>query len=330
MFTRAAYYVAPAARRQGRHIAGARLLYRGVVGRKAWVLVLAVAGCNQIYGLDATQFVEVDAPPPPPDRDEDGAPDAFDNCPDLPNADQHDEDRDTVGDACDDCPHIADGRQDDFDQDRVGDACDPNPASAGDCLRIFDSFTDASAFAQRWTKLGAGSAVPMPDFVAMSGAVTFASTELSGRVFDVQVVGTADPQMQGSVGAGSNFRTGSDGHACEVQRATDVADVGARLESQGGTPTVDTRPMSSTPVGATLELRMTRGPAALQGASITCRAEYGVAVGVAQASVGGIAGSYQTAGSPGVRTTHPAARIEAIAIFEHDATGTGTCTTIRR
>ena len=37
----------------------------------------------------------------PPDNDEDGVPDAQDNCPDTPNPDQADSDYDTLGDACD-------------------------------------------------------------------------------------------------------------------------------------------------------------------------------------------------------------------------------------
>ena len=42
---------------------------------------------------------------PPSDRDNDGIPDALDNCPDEPNFDQTDSDGDGVGDACDLCPN---------------------------------------------------------------------------------------------------------------------------------------------------------------------------------------------------------------------------------
>ena len=38
------------------------------------------------------------------DRDEDGAPDACDNCPDTPNPDQENRDGDAAGTACDECP----------------------------------------------------------------------------------------------------------------------------------------------------------------------------------------------------------------------------------
>jgi len=40
------------------------------------------------------------APPPPPDQDNDGVPDEYDNCPDITNAEQTDSDADGVGDAC--------------------------------------------------------------------------------------------------------------------------------------------------------------------------------------------------------------------------------------
>ncbi len=99
------------------------------------------------------------------DRDDDGVPDADDNCPDTPNADQADTDADGVGDACDDCPEIANAQQGgcptgwdsgrdsdgdgipditdncpdvpnpdqaDSDQDGIGDACDGCPELANE------------------------------------------------------------------------------------------------------------------------------------------------------------------------------------------------------
>lgn len=43
-------------------------------------------------------------PPDPSDRDADMVPNAMDNCPDVPNADQADADMDAIGDLCDRCP----------------------------------------------------------------------------------------------------------------------------------------------------------------------------------------------------------------------------------
>lgn len=73
----------------------------------------------------------------PGDTDGDGAPDAYDNCPQVPNTDQDDTDGDGQGDACDDdddddtitddndnCPLIVNPDQTDSDGDGQGDACD--------------------------------------------------------------------------------------------------------------------------------------------------------------------------------------------------------------
>ena len=73
----------------------------------------------------------------PPDLDSDGIPNAMDNCPTIPNADQIDLDQDGFGDACDNdldgdsklnendnCVDFTNPDQLDFDLDGIGDACD--------------------------------------------------------------------------------------------------------------------------------------------------------------------------------------------------------------
>ena len=65
---------------------------------------------------------------PPGDRDDDGVPDATDNCPGLANFRQTDTDADGHGDECDLCPAEADPAQTDTDGDGVGDACDRDDA----------------------------------------------------------------------------------------------------------------------------------------------------------------------------------------------------------
>lgn len=101
----------------------------------AWV---ALAAC----GGSASDTVEG-----PPDVDQDGVPDAEDNCPNVPNPDQADADGDGIGDACDptpwpdedgdtipdtedNCPTVANPDQADVDGDGVGDACDNCPTKA--------------------------------------------------------------------------------------------------------------------------------------------------------------------------------------------------------
>ncbi len=70
------------------------------------------------------------------DRDNDGIPDARDNCPDVSNPDQKDVDGNGIGDACDDfdrdgifnsrdnCPSVYNPDQRDTDGDGIGDVCD--------------------------------------------------------------------------------------------------------------------------------------------------------------------------------------------------------------
>jgi hypothetical protein len=73
------------------------------------------------------------------DTDGDGVPDSIDNCPTVPNPDQHDHDGDGRGDVCDVCPHLVDAGGD-ADGDGVGDACDPRPTEAGDRIALFEGF----------------------------------------------------------------------------------------------------------------------------------------------------------------------------------------------
>ena len=67
---------------------------------------------------------------PPGDRDDDGVPDATDNCPAVANNRQTDADEDGVGDPCDNCPALANAGQADTDGDGVGDACDVDDGDA--------------------------------------------------------------------------------------------------------------------------------------------------------------------------------------------------------
>jgi hypothetical protein len=60
-----------------------------------------------------------------PDFDQDGVPNAEDNCPTTDNNGQGDSDQDGVGDACDFCPSVPDPEQEDADDDGKGDACEP-------------------------------------------------------------------------------------------------------------------------------------------------------------------------------------------------------------
>ena len=83
------------------------------------------------------------------DDDRDGVIDTFDNCRDVPNADQADLDRDREGDACDDdtdgdgapddndlCPRIPADTHTNHDDDEFGDACDDDDDNDGVADRV--------------------------------------------------------------------------------------------------------------------------------------------------------------------------------------------------
>jgi hypothetical protein len=85
--------------------------------------LLALVGCNQVFGLDPTQPH------------------------DCWNADltDHDEDNDDINDHCDNCPVDINPKQEDDDHDGVGDLCDPHPGMA-DRIDTFETFETAD----RW------------------------------------------------------------------------------------------------------------------------------------------------------------------------------------
>jgi len=69
---------------------------------------------------------------PLPDMDNDGEPDASDNCPSLKNVNQADSDGDDRGDVCDNCPAAENRDQADGDHDGWGDRCDLCPLLGND------------------------------------------------------------------------------------------------------------------------------------------------------------------------------------------------------
>lgn len=85
--------------------------------------VLALAGCDRMFGLGTVEVT--DAPPPP--------------CRDPAHPTTHDEDHDGVADHCDNCPADFNPLQEDQDGDLVGDACDPDPLSH-QRIAFFDGF----------------------------------------------------------------------------------------------------------------------------------------------------------------------------------------------
>jgi hypothetical protein len=105
-------------------------------------------------GTDANKTDAVVAPDVTLDSDGDGVPDSIDNCPSIPNPDQHDKDGDGRGDVCDPCPHVSTPNEVDTDGDGIGDECDPRPDSPGDTRVAFDGFYSAADIAT-WTAMPA-------------------------------------------------------------------------------------------------------------------------------------------------------------------------------
>ncbi len=113
------------------------------------------------------------------DGDNDGRPDATDNCPTTPNEQQYDEDGDGKGDVCDNCPHVSNSDQANLGEtaagravDSVGDACDPRPDQSKDRLALFLPFNDASDFAG-WQVAGSGT----PNVSVVGGSLRSAMTD---------------------------------------------------------------------------------------------------------------------------------------------------------
>jgi MYXO-CTERM domain-containing protein len=75
--------------------------YAATAAWSDWLKQMAVeAAATGRY--DVPDWVDGEVGPPPPDTDEDGVRDPYDNCPDVRNATQADIDQDGIGDACDD------------------------------------------------------------------------------------------------------------------------------------------------------------------------------------------------------------------------------------
>ncbi len=125
-------------------------------------MVLLLAGCNQLLGIDDVTAQQ----DPLRDTDGDGTPDIEDNCPSVANPDQTDSDGDNRGDACDEvcnasdvdsdhdgtpdncdlCPTVPTAGQHDEDSDGIGDECDNCPATANatqSAMDDLDSLGDA-------------------------------------------------------------------------------------------------------------------------------------------------------------------------------------------
>jgi hypothetical protein len=252
------------------------------------VVLAALAACNQVYGLAPTD-------PSNDDPDADGIRDLEDNCPSVANVSQSDDDDDSLGDACDNCPLVENARQGDVDGDSVGDLCDPHPGDAGDCLVLYESFT--SSFESVWT--ATGNVVAEAGHVRLTapmGGTTSLLANITGE-FDVQIAGTttlAIPDLShvyaaSGVSGTRRYVCGASGRALPQPSIETEATDGTVRQTDGG-------PFSALPLGTRLVARLST--VGIDGApDVRCRANYGVAVGLAVVPK---AGTPALSGAPGV------------------------------
>lgn len=296
------------------------------------LLLVALAGCDRAFGLEPTRPLDSGQLA---DQDGDGVPDLADNCPTVPNPAnpvQADEDEDGVGDACDNCPLISNPKQDDADHDGVGDVCDPHPVDVGDCLLLFDSLHDASAFAQRWKIVGPGTVQAMTDHVAITAIMRtgFVSGDIATTdPVSVEVKGTLQP---------SDFALGATVAAITLEDMAFKNDFECRLENSGvprngvcgfqewvgGTKTVANNGAMSGPAinaALTVQLLLSSLPSDLNP-GITCRNDYGIATGATDQAIMGM----PTPGPSGVMAEATTFDVEAIAFYVFAPTGCPTAT----
>jgi hypothetical protein len=191
---------------------------------RSWLLLLSAIGAACRFdphqgGNDASPIDAVVLPDAPLDSDGDGIPDSIDNCPSIPNPDQHDKDGDGRGDVCDPCPHIANPNEVDTDGDGIGDECDPRPDTPGDTLVAFDGYYSASDIAT-WPAMPpmpAWQIVPQqraeqPTLDAMSHALMFPNPiakTYAAVQFEVGQLGT-----NGSIGVCSGYQGPQQYYCC--------------------------------------------------------------------------------------------------------------------
>jgi hypothetical protein len=215
--------------------------------RVAGLVFLGVfAGCNSLFGLEATELrPELDASlrpdgDPHADLDRDGIKDVVDSCI-APAADGLiDSDGDGVPNGKDICAFDTDVAGD-SDGDGFGDVCDPYPSLVGDRLRCLMTFSDPDMDIVMWK---ARDTVAMPWVLYEPRALQgFEGSIVADWPFESSAVTTYEIR--------GRFIMPTTGDFAVLPRAGLIplpTDVGCKLSISGAAWTLDTVPSSGAPV----------------------------------------------------------------------------------
>lgn len=302
-------------------------------------LVLALAGCNLVLGLEPPAGGDGGAGDGGAgdggasdggdgDRDGDQIPDDVDVCPDTPDPAQHDEDGDGRGDACDRCPHLFQEPTQEADLDRDGDGvpdvCDPLPDTPGGRLRFW-GFND-QADVGGWRTFGQGTAIVASGAVVLTptidGELRFSAIDDGRRSTRVEARLTLGAHSPGggstrrAAGVLSNLDTSPEQNHFRCQLEGDVPVTQSRLalsrQSTSGESLLSVAVVQpDLPVGSVrLALEAGIGPSTY---GVACRLD----VGQASAELPRTGSTELAAGEAGVRTVGIPLRIEWLAIVDH-------------
>lgn len=290
--------------------------------RRVALALLALTGCNAVYGLDETEVDE----PATADSDADTIANANDNCVDAHNTHQSDDDDDGLGDACDNCPLVVNLRQEDADGDGTGDACDAHATTPGDCLVVYESFTVPEMFAARWEVT---TNEPAPDVTPQVGSVRIGLTSPnyaavrarmpSGGRFDVQVAWDVPLSIDGAEAAvGSNITLAGSlvyGYYCAAAAPVGTPFEVTRAQALSSTeaPGLASGFMSSQTVGQRMVSAISTSDLA-GDVAVRCRIDHGVAVGVLQITES--VPSF-TEGAPGFIAYRQGVTVHGVAIYRY-------------
>ncbi|MCA9669800.1 MAG: thrombospondin type 3 repeat-containing protein [Myxococcales bacterium] len=209
------------------------------------------------------------------DSDNDGVPDANDNCPTVSNTNQDDVDADNVGDACDNCPTVSNSTQADLDNDMIGDECDPdkdgdtipNEVDPNPLVADTPLYGAPAPSASVGDFTATGTWTPSSDAIcsttsALARSLLLKSSQLSQTNFkavtEVTISQTTSPAF-----VGLGFRTnGQTGYFCLVERDTGqlvlskTTTTGSTILGTAKVPSQTTYVLSARAQGATLVCKM--------------------------------------------------------------------------